>query len=421
MDHRKKNRRNKLKRLPGLVCACLLAVLLLTSCTPSNQGGTGDSAPPEAEGSGSGGGGDSAQGDSAPPDEASALEERVRQKLSQMTLEEKAAQLFMITPEALTGEETVTAADGATYDALKARPVGGLVYFGENIVAPDQLKAMTGSTQQYAEETQGMPLLLAIDEEGGAVARIGHNPNFAVKKYPDMASIGADGRFETAYEVGQTIGSYLREYGLNLDFAPDADVLTNPRNTVIGSRSFGTDGKRVAKMALGVAKGLADQGILPCFKHFPGHGATEGDTHAGFAYTNRTLDEMKESELIPFQAAADNHIPFIMISHISAPNVVGDNTPASLSQEMITGILRGQMGYDGVVITDAMEMGAIANTYGAKDAVIRSLQAGADIILMPQDFEEAYKGVLDAVADGTLSVQRIDESLERILRVKLAL
>lgn len=349
------------------------------------------------------------------------LEEQIQQKLSSMTLEEKVAQIFIITPEALTGYQTVTAAGSATHNALKTYPVGGLIYFGANIVTPNQLKEMTENTQKYAEEIEGMRLFLAIDEEGGTVARIGNNNNFTVKKYSDMASIGAINDLKKAYEVGATIGSYLHEYGFNLDFAPDADVLTNPDNTAIGNRSFGTDENLVAEMTLEVAKGLADNQVLSCFKHFPGHGATQGDTHEGFAYTNRTLDELQKSELVPFQAAVENHIPFIMISHISVPNVIGDNTPSSLSKVMITDILRNQMGYDGIIITDSMSMGAIVDAYGTKDAVIQAIQAGADLILMPQDFEEAYQSVLDAVADGTISTQRINESLERILRVKLNL
>ncbi|PXV86899.1 beta-N-acetylhexosaminidase [Lachnotalea glycerini] len=347
------------------------------------------------------------------------MEQQVKQKLSEMTLEEKVAQIFVITPEALTGYQTVTAAGDVTRNALKNYPVGGLVYFSPNIETPEQLKAMTENTQKYAKEIEGMPLFLSIDEEGGTIARIGNNTNFQVKRFSDMASIGATNELEKAYEVGDTIGGYLKQYGLNLDFAPDADVLTNPDNTVIENRSFGSDGNAVAKMDLEVAKGLDNHQVLSCFKHFPGHGATQGDTHEGFTYTNKTLDELKESELVPFQAAIDNDIPFIMISHISVPNVIGDNTPSSLSKVMITDILRGEMGYQGIIITDSMSMGAIVNNYGSTDAVIQSIQAGADLILMPKDFKAAYQGVLDAVNDKTISEQRINESLERILRVKL--
>lgn len=424
MNKRTQSKRYKIRFFTNLFCICLLPVLVLTACAPvKKDNNRNDSTTSEAENNNKGtksSNEDTAQGNPTPSDSAvQTLEQRVQQKLSSMTLKEKVAQIFVITPEALTGYNTVTAAGSSTHNALKTYPVGGLIYFGANIVTPDQLKTMTENTQKYAEEIEGMRLFLAVDEEGGTVARIGNNSNFTVKKYSNMASIGATKDFEKAYAVGKTIGGYLHEYGLNLDFAPDADVLTNPHNTAIGNRSFGTDGNLVAKMDLAVAKGLADNQVLSVFKHFPGHGATEGDTHEGFAYTNRTLDELKKSELVPFQAAVDNHIPMIMISHISAPNVIGDNTPSSLSKVMITDILRHQMGYDGIIITDAMNMGAIVNTYGTKDAVLQSIQAGADMILMPQNFEEAYQGVLGAVTNGTISEQRINESLERILRVKL--
>lgn len=349
------------------------------------------------------------------------LDKQIQQKLNHMTLEEKVAQLFIITPEALTGYKTVVAAGAVTRDALKKYPVGGIVYFGQNIVDPVQLKKMTKNTRNYVKEMEGLPLFLAIDEEGGTVARIGKNNNFNVKTYIDMASIGASNDLEQAYEVGATIGSYLKEYGLNLDFAPDADVLTNPNNKVIANRSFGCEGNLVANMSLEVAKGLLDNSVLPCFKHFPGHGATEGDTHEGFAYTDKTLKELKSNELIPFQVAAQNDIPFIMISHISVPKVIGDNTPSSLSKTMVKDILREQLGYNGIIITDSMSMGAIVNTYGSKEAVIKALQAGVDMILMPQNFKEAYEAVLKAVADGVLLEDRIDESLIRILRIKFTM
>ncbi len=429
MNKKTLSKKNKIRLFTNLLCISLSAALFLTACTPvkkenkdNKEKNENISITSEAENNkGTKTSNEDTTQENPTPTEliVQTLDQRIQKKLSGMTLKEKVAQIFVITPEALTGYKTVTAAGSATHSALKTYPVGGLIYFGANIVTPNQLKTMTSNTQKYAEEIEGMGLFLAVDEEGGTVARIGNNSKFTVKKYSNMASIGVAKDYKKAYEVGETIGSYLHKYGLNLDFAPDADVLTNPYNTAIGNRSFGTDGNLVAKMDLQVAKGLADHQVFSCFKHFPGHGGTKGDTHEGFAYTNRTLNELKKSELVPFQAAVNNHIPFIMISHISAPKVIGDNTPSSLSKVMITDILRKQMGYDGIIITDSMSMGAIVNTYGTKDAVIKSIQAGADLILMPQDFKKAYQGVLDAVADGTISEQRINESLERILRVKL--
>lgn len=346
-------------------------------------------------------------------------EQLVAKQLASMTLAEKVAQMFIVTPEALTGYSKVTSAGTATQTALKNYPVGGLIYFRSNLVSPAQLKVMTANSQKYAKQVTGLPLFLSIDEEGGTVARIANHPKFSVTKFSNMSKIGATKNTAKAYQVGQTIGTYLHSYGFNLDFAPVADVLSNPNNKVIGTRSFSSSSTIVKNMALATAQGLADQDVLACFKHFPGHGATVGDTHDGFAYTNKTLAQMKSNELIPFQAAVAKHIPFIMISHISAPKVTGNNTPSSLSKYMITNVLRDQLNYNGIVITDAMNMGAIVKKYGNETAVVMSVQAGVDIVLMPVNFKKSYAAVLNAVKTGKITEKRIDESVKRILRVKL--
>ena len=347
------------------------------------------------------------------------LEERIDAKMAQMTLEERVLQMFMITPEALTGYGTVTAAGDVTYQSLQKYPVGGIILFAQNVIDPDQLGTMNGNLQNYSEEITGLPMFISVDEEGGKVARIAKNSNFSVETFSDMRSIGDSGDTAKAYEVGNTIGAYLNQYGFNLDFAPDADVLTNPDNQVIGTRSFGTDPYVVSEMTQSVVKGLEDNQVYACLKHFPGHGATSGDTHAGYAYTDKTLDELMQSELVPFFNGIQNGVHFIMVSHIAAPQVTGDNLPASLSPYMIQNVLREQMGYDGIVITDAMNMGAISDSYGSADAAVRAVNAGADIVLMPKDFVSAYQGVLNAVENGTISTDRIDESVRRILRLKM--
>ena len=347
------------------------------------------------------------------------LEERIDAKMAQMTLEERVLQMFMITPEALTGYGTVTAAGDVTYQSLQKYPVGGMILFAQNVIDPDQLGTMNGNLQNYSEEITGLPMFISVDEEGGKVARIAKNSNFSVETFSDMRSIGDSGDTTKAYEVGNTIGAYLNQYGFNLDFAPDADVLTNPDNQVIGTRSFGTDPYVVSEMTQSVVNGLEDNQVYACLKHFPGHGATSGDTHAGYAYTDKTLDELMQSELVPFSNGIQNGVHFIMVSHIAAPQVTGDNLPASLSPYMIQIVLREQMGYDGIVITDAMNMGAISDNYGSADAAVRAVNAGADIVLMPKDFVSAYQGVLNAVENGTISTDRIDEAVRRILRVKM--
>ena len=237
--------------------------------------------------------------------------------------------------------------------------------------------------------------------------------------FPNMAEIGAVNDAQKAYEVGSAIGGYLSEYGFNMDFAPDADVLTNSANQVIGSRSFGTDAQLVWSMASQVARGLKDRGVQPVYKHFPGHGATLGDTHDGFAYTEKTLDELMEAELVPFANAVKSGENCIMAAHIAAPGVTGDETPASLSYGLITGVLREKLGFDGVVVTDALNMGAIQILYSSGQAAVAAVEAGADLLLMPADFDAAYEAVLQAVQEGKISRERLDLSVRRIGRMKL--
>lgn len=340
--------------------------------------------------------------------------------ISSMTLEEKIAQMFIITPEALTGFEQAVDAGEAVRSALSDYPVGGLIFFKTNIQNPQQITEMIADTKEYAKAAAKLPVLIAVDEEGGSVARIAGNPQFPVEKFPDMSAIGASGDISKAYEVGNVIGSYLKEYGFNMDFAPDADVLTNPDNTVVAMRSFGSDPHLVSAMAGQTAKGLMDQGIIPVYKHFPGHGSTKGDTHEGFSYTDRTLEELRESELVPFADAVENGIPCIMAAHIAAVAVDGDK-PASLSKVLITDVLRGELGFDGVVITDAMNMGAVQNLYSSGEAAVMAVEAGADLLLMPENFQEAYETLLNAVKEGQISEDRIDLSMMRIAVMKAGL
>lgn len=348
-----------------------------------------------------------------------AKQREILQLLTEMTVEEKVAQLFMITPEALTGYGTVTAASDVTRQALEQYPVGGIIFFAKNIVNPEQLTEMTGNLNRYAMELSGIPIFLGIDEEGGKVSRIAGNENFNVQKISDMRVIGDTKDINQAYLAGSSIGNYLNQYGLNVDFAPVADVLTNEENVLLKNRSFGTDAKLVSDMNREYVRGLNENSVYGCLKHFPGHGGTAGDTHAGYAYTERTLEEMQKEELLPFQQGIENGINFIMISHISAENLTGDTTPASLSYAITTELLRENMGYDGIVITDAMNMGAVADSYSSAAGAVKAILAGADIVLMPVDFPSAYQGIMDAVADGTISEERLNCSVERILKVKL--
>ena len=341
-----------------------------------------------------------------------------------LTLEEKVGQLFIIRPDSLdltlTQEQIDDAkADGvieltdAMRDALQKYPVGGVCQFGKNIVDPEQITAFNAALQEASD----IPLFISVDEEGGAVARLANKDTFDLPRYESAAAVGASGNPADAENMGRTIGGYLADYGFTVDFAPVADVYTNPANTVIGSRAFSADANTAAAMAGACARGLASQGVLPVYKHFPGHGDTSEDTHVGAVPLNKTLDDLRSCELVPF-AQNVNNAPLIMAAHITVPQVTGDDTPASLSSVMLTDLLRGELGYQGLIVTDSLAMQAITDVYTPGQAAVKALQAGADLLLMPNGLADAYTAVLEAVQEGTIPQQRLDESVQRILQCK---
>ncbi len=341
----------------------------------------------------------------------------IAERLRQMTLQEKVAQLFIIFPEAsTTKKQAVIAVSQEMKDFLNQYPVGGMIFFESNVQNPEQLRALTRDLQASSK----YPLLIAIDEEGGRVARIGKNPNFSVPRITSALEIGQQNTPFLAKEWGQQLGTYLKEYGINYNLAPVADILSNPANMVIGDRSFGSDPQMVAQMVTKMMKGLQEKAIVTCVKHFPGHGDTSKDTHVGSVISEKTWEEMLSCELVPFKAAIAQRADSIMVGHISTPNVTSDGLPNSLSYEMITTRLREELGFQGVVITDALNMGAITQNYSAGDAAQKAFLAGADILLMPQNFTEAYHAILQSVETGTISEARLNESVLRILKLKEA-
>lgn len=347
---------------------------------------------------------------------------RVEELLSSLSLEEKVAQLFVVLPEQLIGNVSrVTAAGEATREAINNRPVGGIVYLESNLVSPEQTKTMLQNVQQYSMDRLNLPMFLCVDEEGGQVTRLAGKAGFDLPVYDNMSVIGSQGDTEQAYQMGESIGQYLYDLGFNTDFAPVADVLTNPNNQVVRYRSFGSDPEMVKNMTDAVSRGLASKKILATYKHFPGHGNTAADTHAGYAYSDKTKEELYQCELIPFIQGIEDEVPFIMMGHISLPNVVGDDTPASLSKTIVTDLLIDELGYKGIIITDALNMGAVSQQYSSAQAAVKALNAGVDMLLMPADFNVAYQGVLAAVQSGEISEERIDESVEKILKTKIGM
>ena len=346
----------------------------------------------------------------------------VDERLAGMTLEEKIMQLFILSPEELTGIDPVTEASEATRDAIFETPVGGLMYMPWNLCTYDQIQEMLKNTQAWSMERTGLPMFICVDEEGGMIRRINGRGILQGRdedEVPSMSFVGALGDTKFAYSLGEKMGRYLYDLGFNIDFAPVADTMTNPKNKIVMDRSFGSDPQLTASMAVCVMHGLQQYHVGSVFKHFPGHGSTTEDSHLGFARSFQTEEDLFACDLIPFKAGIDNGVDMIMTGHISLPKVTGDMTPASLSYDVITGILRKKMGYDGLVITDAMIMGAITQKYTSAESAILAVEAGNDLILIPESFKASFEGLLDAVKSGRISEDRIDESVRRILRWKM--
>lgn len=367
--------------------------------------------------------------------------EAIKAIIDKMTLEQKVAQLFVVSPETLTGVDSVQYAGDMTYQALQDYPVGGIVFAKDNIDSSSQFGTMTDNLQSYSEDISGLPLFLAAAEEGGSASVLGNNDNldeYYENSYSDddsdyssssansvhsgatsMSEIGRKDDSTNAYEAGKSIGSLMSAYGLNLDLAPVADVLSG-NSTGIGDRTFGTDAQTVSDMALEVIRGIQEEDVNAAMKYFPGYGAASSNM-SGFPVINSSLDELKKKEFLPYSNAIAQGMDFVMVGHISVPNVTGDDTPASLSEKMISEVLRKDLEFKGIVMTDYLNDKTIVKNYGAADAAVKAIQAGADLLLEPDDLEAAYEGVLKAVKKGDITEDRLDESIYRILRVKLSM
>lgn len=334
-----------------------------------------------------------------------------REIVSSMALTEKIYQLFVVTPEQLTGDNEFATAGEITKQALANHPVGGIIYFSKNIVDKNQVTEMIHNMQSFSK----IGLFIAVDEEGGTVSRIASNSNMGTTVFPNMSEIKTT---EEAYQVGNTIGSEIRELGFNLDFAPVADVNSNPNNPVIGKRAFSNDPIKTSNMIRAIVEGFHDAKICCTLKHFPGHGDTETDSHYGTAESLKTLEELWKTEFIPFQEGIDAGAEFVMIGHVTLPNVTGNNIPATLSPEIVD-ILKDDLSFEGIIITDSMQMEAITSRWNSDTAAVMAIKAGVDMILMPDNLESAIYGILNAVQNGEISEERINQTVEKIINYKL--
>ena len=333
----------------------------------------------------------------------------VDETLAGMTLHEKVCQMMFVTPEELTGEDGVTVAGDATRQALENYPVGGIVYFAKNLESQDQVKEMIDNSQKYSS----IGLFVATDEEGGVVNRL---MDTVGTTYIGSMYYYKDDGDETAYENAYTIANDMSALGFNLDFAPVADVWSNPDNTVIGERAYSDDYAQAAELVGNAVKGFNDGGVMCTMKHFPGHGDTAEDSHYSSAYVHRTREEIMADEMQPFRSGIEAGAEFVMVGHLIVPDI--DEVPATLSYKIATGILRDELKFEGVAITDSFEMESIADNYSVDDAVVMSVKAGMDMILQPKDMASAVNSIEQAVANGELSEDRIDESVRRILTLK---
>ena len=343
------------------------------------------------------------------------LEEALKAQIAEMSVEDKVAGLFFVTPESITGVGTAIKAGDGTKKALEEFKVGGLVYFKKNIQNAEQIKEMLETTQSYSETK----LFFGINEEGGSVSSVASKLDVVDVETADK--LGQNETTDATYEAGKTIGTYLKELGFNVNFAPVADLRTDVDNKLLGDRSFGSDAGKVATHVGAMVKGLEEAGVSAGVKSFPGIGSANKDPEDGLAITERTLEEMQAAEFVSFQSAITENADFIMVSNVTAPNLIGGAyTPSCLAKEIVKGILREQLGYEGIIITAPLNEVAVTDYYTASEATIMAIQAGADMIFMPTSFEEAYYGLLAEVLEGNISEERIDESLLRIYKVKYA-
>lgn len=342
------------------------------------------------------------------------MEHLLEKVMKKLTLEQKIGQMFIVCTDSLDFNAETAMTDKAEETLKKYQP-GGVIFFSFNLVDREQIRAFIDGLQSCSQ----VPLFTAVDEEGGKVARIANAGGMDTTVFPPMAEIGRTEDPGEARKVGDTIGSEIRELGFNLDFAPVADISTNDLNTEIGTRSFGDDPKLVAKMISEVVKGLQENGVCATLKHFPGQGDSGEDTHRGYVNLDTSIDRLRDMEFVPFKAGIKAGADFVMVSHVAVSNITQNEVPASLSSLMVSDILRGELQFENVIITDAMNMKVITKFYDPAQAAVMAVQAGDDMILMPDDFKLAYEGIQEALADGDLSEKDINDAAERILRTKI--
>lgn len=333
--------------------------------------------------------------------------EEVDAQIKQMTIEEKLGQMLFV-------EYRQPLMDTTLESLLQDVRPGGFILFSENLTTYEKSLQLI----QEIKKRASIPLFIGIDQEGGNVQRLSYLQDMVVSRIPKMYDVGKQNSENLTASVAQVVAEELRVFGINLDFAPSIDIYSNPKNTVIGKRAFGSNSELVSAMGYAFGKGLEDNGVIPVYKHFPGHGDTSADSHYTLPIVYKDLPTLQSFELQPFQYVIDKDVDMIMVGHLAVPNVTGDNTPASLSKKMITDILKKEMGFTGLVITDAMNMQALRKNYTEEQIYQNALVAGVDIFLMPSNPREALRVMKECVDNGLVSMKQIDASAKKILTLK---
>lgn len=378
------------RALVYLLVLTVLAVVLVVICVRRGQ--------------------DAAQPEPTPRTSAAVRKDAAQTLLDGMTTHEKICQLLIVHPEALTGGGTVTGMTDELAAALRAYPVGGVLLSAGNMTSGEQLAALTAALSNGCKTAP----LISVDEEGGRVARLMNT--VGTTKLGSMYSYRAQGT-QGAHDNAQTIARDIAAYGFNTDFAPVADVWTNKRSNAIGDRAYSDDYDEAAELVAAAVKGLHDGGVICCLKHFPGHGSTKTDSHDGAATVDKTLPQLRQEDLKPFVSGITAGADMVMVGHLTVPTM--DDVPASVSHKIVTNLLRYDLGFRGVIVTDGLQMQALAQYTDGEKAVL-ALAAGNDMLLEISDVPGTVAAIEKALVDGTLTQAALDQSVLRILQLKLA-
>ncbi|MGO4731795.1 beta-N-acetylhexosaminidase [Paenibacillus sp. 2KB_22] len=333
--------------------------------------------------------------------------------LNELTLEQKVGQLLMCGFHGQQADEQIT-------HLIRDYHIGGVIYFRRNVQSVDQLTRLSAELQNMAAAAGAIPLMISVDQEGGMVARIDKE---GMTQVPGNMALGATGNPEYTLECTQILGRELKGIGIDMNLAPVVDVNNNPLNPVIGVRSYGEHAESVAAHGVAAITGYQSQGIAATAKHFPGHGDTAVDSHLGMVTVPHDRNRLEQMELLPFRRAIEAGVDAIMTAHVMFPSIEPEPIPATLSRKVLTGLLREEMGFKGIIITDCLEMHAISKPYGVAEAAIRAVEAGADLILVShtlQDQVAAVEAIVQAVRTGRITEDIINKALERIITWKAA-